>query len=346
MQKELSESKGHVDRQSNYELLRLISMFFIVLYHLLLWFVQDHPSHGCLKALWLPLHVGVICFVLISGYFRIKPSSRGFIKLIVMVLVYSLPGMIIEIRNAGTWHQVLHSLMFVSRTNYWFVRTYIGLFLLSPLINTFLDHSSLKAKWYMLIVTGLISIYMGRFSKYYLYEDGKNLINFVFLYQLGQMLSYYSSRWRSIKLWKLLIPYALLNVMLVLGYYSFQDTYWGETLWNLSFPYSSPILILNAALLFVIVGHKTFSSPVMNAWSAGVFAVYLIHNSIPLATDFQRNIVSTIFPYASSYFVFICMLVILSLVVILLCLLINMLLTPVWKLSAAIGDKVYEKLGF
>ena len=54
-------------RQSCFELLRLISMFFIILYHLLLWFVQDNPSHVVLKALWLPLHVGVICFVLISG---------------------------------------------------------------------------------------------------------------------------------------------------------------------------------------------------------------------------------------------------------------------------------------
>ena len=51
MKKVLCEKIGRVDRQSNYELLRLISMFFIVLYHLLLWFVQDHPSHGCLKAL-------------------------------------------------------------------------------------------------------------------------------------------------------------------------------------------------------------------------------------------------------------------------------------------------------
>ena len=346
MQKVLCESKGHVGRQSNYELLRLISIFFIVLYHFLRWFVQDNPSQSCLKALWLPLHVGVICFVLISGYFRIKPSSRGFIKLVLMVLVYSLPWMIMETRNAGTWRDVLHSLMFVSRTNYWFVRTYIGLFLLSPLINTFLDHSSMKTKWYMLIVTGIISVYLGCFSRYYLYEDGKNLINFVFLYQIGQMLSCYSSRWRIIKLWKLLIPYALLNVMLVMGYYGLNDTYWGEILWSYSFPYSSPILIFNAILLFIIVGRNSFSSPILNCLSAGVFAVYLIHGNVPLATNFQRNIVSALFPYASHYIVFLGMLVLLSLVVIILCLLINMLLTPFWKLSATIGDKVYEKLGF
>ena len=48
------------ERQSCFELLRLISMFFIVLYHFLRWFVQDNPSHHVLQALWLPLHVGVV----------------------------------------------------------------------------------------------------------------------------------------------------------------------------------------------------------------------------------------------------------------------------------------------
>ena len=212
MQNRSCLNNNHVERESCFELLRLISMFCIVLYHFLRWFVQDNPTHSELKALWLPLHVGVICFVLISGYFRIKPSSRGFINLIAMVLVYSLPWMIVGLRNANTWFDVAHSFMFVSRTDYWFVRTYIGLYLIAPLVNSYLDHSTLKGRWYMLLVTGLVSVYLGNFSKYPLYNDGKNLVNFMFLYQIGQMLSCYSDQWRRKELWKVLSVYVVLNV--------------------------------------------------------------------------------------------------------------------------------------
>lgn len=346
MQSQTSRIENNTERQSCFELLRLISMFFIVLYHFLRWFVQDNPLYSELKALWLPLHVGVICFVLISGFFRIKPSSRGFVRLISMVLVYSLPGIIVDIRNAGNWYDVVHSLLFISHTKYWFVRTYIGLFLLSPLINTFWDHSSNKGRWYLLVVTGIVSVYLGCFSKYYLYEDGKNLINFLFLYQVGQMLSFYSSQWKKTKVWKLLVAYMLLNVLLVVGYYRSLDTTIGELLWKYSFPYSSPVLLVNSVLLFMIVGHLSFQSNLVNHLSAGVFAVYLIHGSVPLASDFQRQIVSNVFSISGNNFMFVGILVVMALVAILLCLIINQLLSPVWILSRRLGDWMYNKLGF
>lgn len=339
---EISQEK----RDSNFELLRLVCMFFIVLYHLLLWFVQDNPSHLPLKALWLPLHVGVICFVLISGYFRIKPTSKGFIKLVSMVFVYSLPGMIVEIRNASGWHDVLHSLMFVSRTNYWFVRTYIGLYLVSPLINLFLDHATIKAKWYMVMATGIISVYLGNVSNYLLYADGKNLVNFLFLYQIRQMLSYYSGKWKNLGLLKLLVAYSLLNVLVVLGFYFFMGTKFSDLLWRLSFPYSSPILIINAVLLFVIFGHISFSSDVLNKWSAGIFAVYLIHGNYPLVTDIQRNMVSNVFSIVNDGSLFVGILVLMAFAVVLVCLLINRLLMPIWRVSDRFAGYVYNKLGF
>jgi len=339
-------NNGQVIRQSNFELLRLVSMFYIVLYHFLRWFVQDNPAHSSLQALWLPLHVGVVCFVLISGFFRIKPSSKGLIRLITMVLVYSLPGIIIDIRNAENWREVVNSFMFLSHTNYWFVKTFLGLYLLSPLVNAFLDHSTIKVKWYTLVVTGAISVYFYSFTKCRLYEEGKNLVNFLFLYQLGQMLSYYANQWKRIKLWKLLGAYVLLNLILVLSYYKTIHTPLGGLIWRLSFSYNSPLLIINAVLLFMIFGHLSFTSFVLNRVASGVFAIYLIHGNAPLITGFQRGIVSSIYSYFQDYLLFVCVLGLAALVVMFLCLLINRLLSPVWNLSNVLGDLTYKKLGF
>ena len=346
MRSVLFGNEGNQNRQSNYELLRLIAMFFIVLYHFLRWFVRDNPSFSVMKSFWLPLHVGVICFILISGYFMIKPSSKGFIKLVLMVFVYSLPSIIVGIKDAGNWHDLLHSFMFVSRTNYWFVRTYLGLYLFSPLINAFLNHSSIKAKWYMLIVSGIISIYLGNISGYNLYSDGKNLVNFLFLYQLGHMLSYYSKKWKEVKIWKVVSAYVLLNVLLVVGYYCSFETSFGDILWRFSFPYNSLLLIVNAVLLFMLVGRMSFKSMLVNRLSAGVFAIYLIHCCIPMVMDFQTEIVSGIFSFSSNYLMFVGLLVILALVVMLLCLIINWLLSPIWLLTNSLGCWANKKLGF
>lgn len=43
---------------------------------------------------------------------------------------------------------------------------------------------------------------------------------------------------------------------------------------------------------------------------------------------------------------FIGLLIVMSVAVILLCLLVNMLLTPVWRISDYVGNRVYKKLGF
>ena len=79
------------ERESSYELIRIIAQFFIVFYHIFsvyIYNITDQPLH---RAIWLPLHIGVILFVLISGYFGIKSSVRGFVKLIGMMIVLYIP---------------------------------------------------------------------------------------------------------------------------------------------------------------------------------------------------------------------------------------------------------------
>lgn len=77
-------------RSSNFELLRIVSMSFIVMYHFLcyIYITETHETETIYRALWLPLHIGVICFVLISGYFHIRPTVKGAMKLLLPVLMF------------------------------------------------------------------------------------------------------------------------------------------------------------------------------------------------------------------------------------------------------------------
>lgn len=84
-------------RQSNFELLRIASMFMIIFYHLVFFIVAPaNPDTPFWKSFQLALHIGVILFVLVSGYFGIKASTKGFSRLVLMGFIYFVPLALID----------------------------------------------------------------------------------------------------------------------------------------------------------------------------------------------------------------------------------------------------------
>lgn len=83
-------------RESSFELLRIIAQYMIILYHILLFIVYADTGAPIYKAMWLPLHVGVPLFVVISGYFGIKANVKRLVKLLGLVFVFQVPYLIIS----------------------------------------------------------------------------------------------------------------------------------------------------------------------------------------------------------------------------------------------------------
>ena len=260
-------------RESNLELLRLISMFFIVLYHLLLKFIVEIDDSPIYMAMYLPLHVAVICFVLISGYFHITPSLCGGFKLCIPLLLYYLPLTLFQLfqQNIG-----IKTLLFFSYSPYWFIRTYFYLFLIAPLLNSYII--SRERRLYLLLILGFMSVYMGWLMHDFSMIDGKNLVLFMFIYVLGDSLRYYKERIDKVRTVTLIMIYLILNAVLIYTYISFADNIVGKIIFEMSYPYCSPILILNASLLFLIFSRIHFSSRTINWLAGSVFAVYILHH--------------------------------------------------------------------
>lgn len=265
-------SNATIVRQSNFELLRLVSMFFIVFYHLLRFFVVKMDDAVIYKAMCLPLHVAVICFVLISGFFHIKPSIRGAVKLLAPLFIFYLPFTLWEY-----FHGVggVKALFLFSKSPYWFIRTYFYLFLISPMLNHFLSDN--KRRLQMLLFLGFIAVYMGCVHEPSL-KDGKNMALFMFIYVLGDCLKAFKLKYESWRLKWMILAYLILNVLLVVCYVSFHGNLIGKILWAMSFPYCSPVLILNASLFFIIFSKFNFRSQVVNWLSASVLSVYVLHH--------------------------------------------------------------------
>ena len=269
------------ERETNMELLRIVAMSCIVLYHLLGHVVIPHTTLPIYSALQIPFHIGVPLFVLISGYFGIKVSFSGVVKLLLPLLFFYVP---FELIGSQFFHyegmrSALKTLLIVSHTPFWFVRTYLWLFLFSPVINYYLKHADSTQRLYLLLTLGIIAVYFGTvYGDKSLYQ-GKNLVNFVFIYTLGNTISYYKSYIEKTSTTLLLGGFVLLNLLTILLYLHYWESSLTNIIIQLCFRYCSPFLLTNAVLLFCVFSKLRFHSVLVNKVASSTFSMYIIQET-------------------------------------------------------------------
>ena len=157
-------------RQANFELLRIIAMYMVVIQHYL-----NHYAGSMffdLKASGLTITavvldsfciVAVNAYVLLSGYFLSERpfSLRRLVCLILQVLFYTiLIPVLLAFLGAISFSEILdpyhvwNSLFPVQSGHYWFVSAYVVMALFSPFLNAALD--KLEKKQLELALAGLL----------------------------------------------------------------------------------------------------------------------------------------------------------------------------------------------
>lgn len=330
-------------RDSRFELLRIVAMFIIVLYHLTNIMVF-HLGYDC-QCIRIPLHIGVICFVLISGYFHIKLSLRGILKLFFPLVMIYLP---LELINGGGYR----SLFFLSP--YWFVRVYFYLMLMSPLLNDYLINN--RRRLWLIFTLGFIAVYMPWLGGDDVMENGKNVILFALLYTIGDTIKANEHYIGKMHYKYFVSFFLLLSIALPILYYCFGDDRLfgfniGTFIWRSSFPYSSPLLIINGILFFIIFSKIHLSSKVVNFFSSSIFAVYIIQEHPLVLNKLLIPCVKNLDCYLSGnlYGMFIGM-VCLTVIVIVISICVDKLLSPLWnivaKKSVQWGNVLKKNYGF
>lgn len=280
------------ERDSNFELLRLFAMFSIVFYHLLgvYWHIGDTESHGLLVALTSPFHVGVPVFVMISGWYGIRTSWKGVFKLLIPVFIYYVPiALYVNYTERASFEDYMHSIMFLSQTEYWFVQTYLWLFIASPAINLYIHNQTVKQRFTTLLILAFVSMYVGTFGNDTSLVEGKNVIHFALLYIVGDTLKTWKSVWDRIS-WKIILTiYMLVNIGLVLVYpiKPFIPM-------NMFFPYNSVGIIINSILILMLFSKIKLQNRFINYIAASSFVIYLIHGQ-PTLFKFQMDILCEIY---------------------------------------------------
>ena len=159
----MSQSKN---RQSNFELMRIISMLLITVYHIFEHSIDTAENLPIANRLltYFMLHtgkIGVLCFIFTTGYFlhQTKFSWKKVVLLIIECEFYMLIGVIISTINNPT--DLRSNLQYlyapVSNNYYWFLTAYIIAYMLTPYLQVLTKH--IDRKQFKTLLAILISVY-------------------------------------------------------------------------------------------------------------------------------------------------------------------------------------------
>ena len=182
-------------RESNFELMRIISMFMIVLWHVIIHGRLLGSSTGLTNLIYnLLLCVFIVhvnSFILASGYFQSNHnfSLKKLLKLFGLQWFYrAVIAIILYSFNIVTmsYVELINEVLPIGSANYWFINCYLVLYLLSPFLNKLISAlNQIEYRRLLLVSFLLFSIISYVTNNSMVSNNGYTIIQFCFLYLIG-----------------------------------------------------------------------------------------------------------------------------------------------------------------
>lgn len=270
-------------RDSRFELLRIVAMFMVLVLHanfLVLHFPGTKVLHAyTLQAMtrisfeMLSL-VAVNLFVMISGWWGIRPSLGGFAKFLFqsIFIISFMYGVGIATGKADFNIAGIRECVFF--TQGWFVVTYAALYLLAPVLNSYVATVSGKSfKQLLIAFFAFQTIYGWMAPETNNISFGYSVFSFAGLYLLARYMRLYGQHLLCYGKW-LWLGSLISSILL----YAIPVWYGTRCLDYMVMAYSSPTTILGAlGLLMMCANSRPWHSRGVNKIAASCFSVYLCH---------------------------------------------------------------------
>lgn len=280
-----------VNRNLNIELVRIVSMFLIVMGHIFVGFIPLGTNGSTVfrttvphLIFLIPFHVNL--FVLISGYCGIK-SLKSVLK--TWKLVFSYLVLIALMNLVFSWGTFDYSslLFSLSRNPWWFMHIYVLLALLAPtllepLLSTIKKGDLLKLAGTLL----LIDVYFGFICHMEtVHNGGYDLMHFVTIYVMGGYLRTLDVKHLAIKKHQLkarhfILAFAVVIVLRLVWYLAVK--FLGFSDWFVD--YNHPFNIALAVCAFLYFLNLNITNTKIQFVSSSVIGVYLLQEH-PLIRD-------------------------------------------------------------
>ena len=295
-------------RNSNFELMRINSMLFIILFHVILHGeVIDNCNNIILKDIFVFIKlftlVHVNSFILLTGYFQNSTSFKihKLFKIIFQLFFYCILIYIvlvllkIEPFEKEDFIKTLlpSSILFNS---YWFIKYYIFLLFISPFLNIGIKNYTKKQFTHLLIVLFFLFAIIPTIFGYTSFENnGFCFYQFIYMYLIGVYLKKY-----PLKESYFMRRFSLKAYRLILLFIIFSTTFGGYLLYktfvqlkeinsiidfysiNISanvFCYNSILVVIQSIAYFCFFESLNIKNKLINIISSLTIGVYLIHDN-------------------------------------------------------------------
>lgn len=302
-------------RNSSIELLRILSMFLIVIHHYavhgtLPCYSSFNPSISASLRINLFLHVlgrlGVVIFVMIGAYFLCEKTFnfKRPVNLALNTMLYSFGIYFIlkyffhyGIPKSYTWKDLWFP--FPLPSGYWFVSSYILMLFFMPMFNLVIKN--FNRKQLLLLIEGLFVVWslLPTAMQFFKSKPDIAINDFGYTTFSAFTLAYFMSAY--VKKYKgkfLSNPYksgcSALVILLVFILLSVLSTnsklYFSIQLFYVSY---NPLIMIEALLIFSFFKEKYFVNYFVNYFAQSMFGVYLIHENSFLRPIIWEKLISS-----------------------------------------------------
>ncbi len=279
-------------RNSNFELLRLLLMFLIVVHHCIV--------HGLnlvslewddVESVLLPADmllfceansfciIGVNVFVLISGYFGLKPTSEKILKLLLSIAFYALIFNVGYNFVIGDYKHTVSNLFIFSHGRYWFMTDYFFLMCFTPLINGAFEWMSKQRITLFVILLLVISCYFGFVWQHSVNTNGYSLFQFIMLYTIGKYIRTYDIKMKKIYS---ILTYVICSLICGTGMYLLYRLGFNHLAWRIT-NYNNFLVITSAVAVLLLFKNLEFNSVLINKIAQSSLAIYLFQSSVAMS---------------------------------------------------------------
>jgi len=293
-------------RDSNMELLRLMAMLLVMMVHASYRAlpkptpdsITDDPVSSFLQISTESFTImAVNVFVMLSGWYgiRLRWKRLGellfqvfFFGVLCLVLFSYLQTLVLPYTVPASKPPVT-TLFMLGENDYWFVKTYIALYLCSPLLNAFVEKATRQQ-----MALALTSLFIFQWVFGWVFEAtswlraGYSLPSFACLYLLARYISIHRPRFAQQSRWTDLAVYIGTCTFVTIAYFFLKRhfNFGGVLLY-----YNSPTTIVSATAFLLFFSKLRLKSRVINWLAVSALAVYLTHSSSYLAKYYDHTIV-------------------------------------------------------
>lgn len=283
--------KDTVVRQSNIELLRILSMIMIIAHHVGVHsgFSFDAGIH--INEFWVLLlkiggKIGVNVFVLISGYFLISAKSLKTSKVLKLwvqicsycVLIYSV--FVVCGFEPFNIKMLFEAFFPITYSKWWFASAYFVLYLLFPYINKLLTALDKKEYQKLLVLMAACWCIVPTFLEKS--WQSNSLLWFVFLYALAGYLRLHMdvAALKNGKYIALSVVFTLLTYFsaVIIDMLSSKNSFFSAYVTYFYDMQRLPMLLISVTLFIGFLNLKIGYKPLINIISPSTFGIYLIHD--------------------------------------------------------------------